>query len=752
MLALALAVVAAVWSPSVPVLQSRVAGDGWLLAVSPDGSWAAASHSPRLSYNNTRAVQFWDVKTGTLRASATARFNPLSVWPQTSPDGRRFLVWPATDEDAPGVLIDTATGHKQRLPYLDRNPLGFTPDGTAVYAFEQAQVGTAAKIAVRSVADGTVLRRLAVPDFYRITLAPDGRTAHCRHNGGKNTVWDFVTGKQVCELVVGGDDAAYHPEFVGFAGGGKKVVATAVGVLWVFDSATGKRERTVTVPRAASDERLTEVAVADDLSAVFGGTHDGYLVAFEPDTGRVRWRVKPDGPYHRILTSRDAAHLVRQYGHCGPEVYDAATGELRHALRPDTQVVRSLAFAADGKTLLVATANKVSAPAASTNPKADPPLGHLHVWDATTGELRRSVVGIDPGVCGVFPSADGSRAVVAAGVMWPEFHGHPMRAAQWDVAAGKELLALAAEADGLCGFAASADGRRLAAVKTERRPAPDYVVAVRTRVWDLPTGKVVRDLPATPTPFAVALTPDGEKVLASVQKDRVELWDVAGTNPTVLWRAAGRPLPLYQPFDPQPLPGGDEFVALVPSRSRHDVDLCWFIGGRQIAFGGIPRRSLPIRGGQVAVSPDGRWVAAAEQLDSEFPRAFLWKLPAPPPFDEKTIKDGVIPPEEFPIEPAVLAGHTLGVNAVAFSPDARTLATGGTDGAVRLWDVRTGALRATLWVPPAAKPGTAPTDWVAFTPTGFHAGTPRGLNFLRFAIPPDPLHRPDKVRAAVGGR
>jgi WD40 repeat protein len=63
---------------------------------------------------------------------------------------------------------------------------------------------------------------------------------------------------------------------------------------------------------------------------------------------------------------------------------------------------------------------------------------------------------------------------------------------------------------------------------------------------------------------------------------------------------------------------------------------------------------------------------------------------------------------------ATLRGHTDRVRSVAFSPDGKTLASGGWDNRIKVWDVATGREKATFR-------GHAEGDWitaVVFSPDG----------------------------------
>jgi WD40 repeat protein len=720
--------------PTIPLLDSPTQLPAGVIAVAPDGSWAALHRWPYPATGTPPlTIQFWHLDTGTLTRSVEVVGNRLSG--QTlSPDGRQLLLRVERGKSRVNVVIDTRTGRQLTLPESVGSALGFSADGTKMYGYIRAMTGQEAIIGVWSLPAGEKVREFGVPDFHRVDLGLDGKTAHVRTAKAiGNEVWDFETGKRVCTFEIKGETKLYRNDFLAFADGCKKVITEHWDhELRVFDAKTGKLERTVKVPPVPWNSSVRMRGVSDDFSTALVETYEGEPAVFEP--GKDRWRVMvpaapPEAAGRPVLT-RDGKRFLRIHPAYGVEVFDAVSGKRLHTLRPDTQHVRSLAFAADGKTLVAATGND---PRQRYWGPEDPPVGHLLVWDTATGELRKGIPGIDAAVCTAFPSPDGTKAVAITGKGWVGWsESGPQGAELWDLAAGKRLKTIAAEKDDLHGFVASANGRRLAAVVTEKKKEGTFfaVFPVGTRVWNLATGERERDLAAAPEAYILSFTPDGERLLFLSRNDKVESWGVESGKSRPIFTA---PIVVYSspdpggPFLPQALPTGDAFVALLGPHTNIRDPVRLYTDNRQIAFGRINMRPGPL-----AVSPDGKWAAASERPYVGPARVFVWKIPNPPPLDEKTIKDGVIRPEQAWVEPVVLHGHTGQIHAIAFSPDGKTLASGGEDCAIRMWDVATGRLKATLWAPPTAHAGGEPKDWVAFTPEGFFAGTPRGRAFLRF--------------------
>jgi WD40 repeat protein len=362
-----------------------------------------------------------------------------------------------------------------------------------------------------------------------------------------------------------------------------------------------------------------------------------------------------------------------------------------------------------------------------------------------------------PGVRAVAFSPDGK--VLAAGVGLRE---QPGRLAAWDVAS-RRLLWTHDEAKGVCAIEFAPDGKTLAiaffdrmarildavtgrVVKTIAKHdkevravafAPDGKTLATAsydhtvKLWDVDTGAEKAVLEGhTDMVFTVQFSPDGAALVSAGGSDAVRLWDVATGKTRHAWRhdrfynrcaaftADGRWV----------LTGGYEGTV----RLWNPVT-----GGQRARFsgtGGVDALAFSAAARTLAVASNGRDVhlfnldlleptaKEKQRIDTLLARFEDDSYDAREAAGRDLLAVGFVaetelrraaresPSAEVRIracrvreallsKPQALVGHTDAVEAVAFAPDGKLLASGGKDGTVRLWDLTTHKEAARL-VPP----------------------------------------------------
>jgi WD40 repeat protein/uncharacterized caspase-like protein len=605
-------------------------------AFSPDSRLLAASGG-----NNT--VRVWDVTTGrevqALTGAGGSFMAALGVsFVGFSSDGRKLV----TISDSIH-LWDTSTWREvTSLQTSSPNPSALMGGGGgAALSTDGSQLARVDNDQIKfiDVASGKESRSVSLPDSgmqdIELAFTSDGHLVAAGVDNKQLKVWDVSSKSERVQAAIQKDFA-----LIKFSSDGRLVAVSDNYTVRVWDVSTGKQIANITVPNSG---------VYQESGGVF--------TAFSPD-GK------------RLATSGFGTQTY---------LWDVDTGKQVQQMTGRTNMAYAVSFSEDGTQLT---------------------SGGRTRWDLRTGQGRRLSSSTTDKQLGM-PSPDGKLIAM--------FAPNTSTVTIFDATNGKTLQTLSrANFDGgVERVHFSRDGHSLAVMYSTAQGVRQIgrLPSSEVKIWDAVAGREIQTLLLSMSPVEASFSDDGKMLATVTSQGEITLWDVpSGSRLRSLTTSAG------QSFDPMsmmknmPTPGQMRRGQMPSIQNMPNMDQMNSMITNML--GTMTAGTMGRNVGSVSFSRDGTVLASGGiESKSNYDMAAMMSQATnqkrgknqPQPSTDDFLKNLKVETTGQLVlwnpstgqQLGMIKGHGKGITKVAFSRDAKLVASAGTDDTIKIWDVAT---------------------------------------------------------------
>jgi WD40 repeat protein/uncharacterized caspase-like protein len=484
------------------------------------------------------------------------------------------------------------------------------------------------------------LRTVSLPEsgMHTVELAftPDGRLLAAGAEDKRVRIWDLTSKAERVKATT-----QHNVVITRFSNDGRLVAVADGYVVRVWDTSSGKEVSTINVPNNGVQEE-----------------NGGVFTAFTPD----------------------GKHLAT--GGFGTQTYvwDVDTGKQVQQFKGRTNMAYSVAFNDDGTQLTA---------------------GGRTRWDLRTGQGRRLLSSTTDKQLGM-PSPDGKLIAM--------FAPNASAVTIYDTTSGKILQTLNRTNfdGGVARVKFSGDGRSLAVIynpatgvqRIGRLPSSEL------KIWDPISGQETQTLLLSMSPVELGFSTDGKMIATVTSQGEITLWDVAsGSRLRSLTTSPGQswdPMSMMRnmPTNPGQIRRGQMPNIPQPSMDQMNSMITNMLGtmtagtrGRNVSSVVFSRDGSVMASGGIESKSNYDMAAMMSQTTTQQKKG---KNQPPPNADDflknlkvETTGQLVLWNPSSGQQLGVIQGHGKGIANVAFSRDAKLVASAATDNTIKIWDVAT---------------------------------------------------------------